>query len=429
MAQKQYTTYQADILSFELRDALLGIIKPGRYIGYNSMTEYQAQSGSNVYCRIGHTTGIAKYNKANPPVLEATRGVAVSTQGTLVAEDGNVDITVVVSTNPDYTYHIVYMEHYYIEVLGANPATYGIILGTPGAGLPTLTSPTKRVIIGIIYEGPYTDDFSGLTWHPYKPGVGDELMYSKLFRKTNYHTYDEGSQPNNGIIGNRAFTSNNYITDYESLTDVISDLDGAIKTEETARIAVGNRPIDSALWGNLTDITQWDVSISRHGLVPKAPNDITQFLRGDATWAVPPAGFIYTGISQSAHHANSTARGGIITMGTTYEWDVSSIVPAGFTQVFIRVILECLWGSDNSSGRSGVVAFTEGGTDNNGCRMEGPPPFSSTSMTGSPSHIYWSHTGLVKLSSNRIIRVSFGNHAGSTTDWMYDIMVQIVAYR
>ena len=61
MAQKQYTTYQADILSFELRDALVGIIKPGRYIGYDAMTEYQVQVGDNVYVRISHSNGINKY--------------------------------------------------------------------------------------------------------------------------------------------------------------------------------------------------------------------------------------------------------------------------------------------------------------------------------------------------------------------------------
>jgi hypothetical protein len=33
-----------------------------------------------------------------------------------------------------------------------------------------------------------------------------------------------------------------------------------------------------------TDITTNDVSTTKHGYVPKAPNDSTKFLRGDATW-------------------------------------------------------------------------------------------------------------------------------------------------
>lgn len=44
------------------------------------------------------------------------------------------------------------------------------------------------------------------------------------------------------------------------------------------------------------DNTDLDVSTSAHGLVPKAPNDTTKFLRGDATWAATgaPAASVYT---------------------------------------------------------------------------------------------------------------------------------------
>lgn len=39
-----------------------------------------------------------------------------------------------------------------------------------------------------------------------------------------------------------------------------------------------------------SDITTNDVTTSKHGFVPKAPNDTTKFLRGDATWAAPSGG-------------------------------------------------------------------------------------------------------------------------------------------
>lgn len=35
----------------------------------------------------------------------------------------------------------------------------------------------------------------------------------------------------------------------------------------------------------LADVTTLDVSTTKHGLVPKAPNDTTKYLRGDGTWA------------------------------------------------------------------------------------------------------------------------------------------------
>lgn len=38
-----------------------------------------------------------------------------------------------------------------------------------------------------------------------------------------------------------------------------------------------------------TDITTNDVTTSKHGFTPKAPNDTTKYLRGDATWAITTA--------------------------------------------------------------------------------------------------------------------------------------------
>ena len=38
---------------------------------------------------------------------------------------------------------------------------------------------------------------------------------------------------------------------------------------------------------SLSDVTTADVSTSAHGFTPKAPNNTTQFLRADATWATP----------------------------------------------------------------------------------------------------------------------------------------------
>jgi hypothetical protein len=38
---------------------------------------------------------------------------------------------------------------------------------------------------------------------------------------------------------------------------------------------------------SLSDNTTNDVSTTKHGYVPKAPNSVTQFLRGDGTWATP----------------------------------------------------------------------------------------------------------------------------------------------
>lgn len=69
------------------------------------------------------------------------------------------------------------------------------------------------------------------------------------------------------------------------------------------RLAVGaaNRLLRSdgtdPAWGqvveadlNLTDVTTADVSTTKHGLAPKAPNDVTKFLNGTGAWSAPAGG-------------------------------------------------------------------------------------------------------------------------------------------
>jgi len=47
-------------------------------------------------------------------------------------------------------------------------------------------------------------------------------------------------------------------------------------------------PTDATL--SVSDVTTNNVSITKHGFVPKAPDNTTTFLRGDATWATPAGG-------------------------------------------------------------------------------------------------------------------------------------------
>ncbi len=62
-----------------------------------------------------------------------------------------------------------------------------------------------------------------------------------------------------------------------------------------------------------TDITTNDVSITKHGFVPRAPNLTTEFLRGDATWAIPSG----AGIDTSAIHKTSAGEIYALTVKTT----------------------------------------------------------------------------------------------------------------
>lgn len=80
----------------------------------------------------------------------------------------------------------------------------------------------------------------------------------------------------------------------------------------------------------LADNTTQDVSTTKHGYVPKAPNDTTKFLRGDATWQVPAGGSNYrtkvalggdvTDSAGAATYADCTGLSFAVTSGTRYNF-------------------------------------------------------------------------------------------------------------
>lgn len=54
----------------------------------------------------------------------------------------------------------------------------------------------------------------------------------------------------------------------------------------TSGVPVQAQPTEADL--SLSDITTNDVSITKHGLAPKAPNDATKYLDGTGAYSVPP---------------------------------------------------------------------------------------------------------------------------------------------
>ena len=75
----------------------------------------------------------------------------------------------------------------------------------------------------------------------------------------------------------------------------------------------------------LADNTTQDVSTARHGYTPKAPNDTTKFLRGDATWAA--IGAVYN---------QSTAQQGAGFAADTYLIGSSIAIPASSLKIGTR---------------------------------------------------------------------------------------------
>lgn len=73
---------------------------------------------------------------------------------------------------------------------------------------------------------------------------------------------------------------------YSSGLFLLDDFTGAQHNHTNA--AGGGQLAEGAL--SLSDVLTNNVSTARHGFVPKAPNDLAVFLRGDGTWAIPTGG-------------------------------------------------------------------------------------------------------------------------------------------
>jgi hypothetical protein len=103
----------------------------------------------------------------------------------------------------------------------------------------------------------------------------------------------------------------------------------------------------------LSDNTTNDVSTSKHGFTPKAPNDTTKFLRGDGTWAVPNNN---GGLSIIVKSANQD-----VTNSVTYVDDTDlqfSVVAGGHYMIEVDLVASANNITGDYNGRFSVSAGT-----------------------------------------------------------------------
>ena len=94
-----------------------------------------------------------------------------------------------------------------------------------------------------------------------------------------------------------------------------------------------------------SDITTNNVSTTKHGFVPKAPNNTTQFLRGDASWASLPAELVIAASDETTALTTGTAK-------------VTFRMPHAMTVTSVRASLS----TAQASGSIFTVDINEGGT-------------------------------------------------------------------
>ena len=144
---------------------------------------------------------------------------------------------------------------------------------------------------------------------------------------------------------------------------VISEVDGASYVSKRITGANVKALVTDA---NLvtSDITTNDVSTTKHGFVPKAPNNTTTFLRGDGTWAAPAAG----GLTQFVEAENTAAPNATVPVdslsasGAATNIDVA-IVPKGTGAFMLDIPDNTATGGNKRGARAVDLSTTRGAAD------------------------------------------------------------------
>ncbi len=109
----------------------------------------------------------------------------------------------------------------------------------------------------------------------------------------------------------------------------------------------------------LADNTTNDVSTSKHGYVPKAPDDATKFLRGDATWSVPFSPEIQH--QSSVRYPTIACLSGVPNTTSTFTADRLYFVPIFIYSTATYTKINIATGTGNAgNARLGIYSTTSG---------------------------------------------------------------------
>lgn len=205
------TKYHALIQSFPLSQSRIGIMKEGRYCGFDTLIE--GEIGDGIPVEIAHDGAeITPVSSGN--TWGVKEGVVLTPHGVVIKCTDNAILDVALPggiTTPSHPLSVddplsyaridlVYLEYEWIAGdVGFEPFV-GIIQGTPGAGVPSLGDAQIQVALGYIYVANGATAFNGLLYVPLKvpslgganiilnyPELGD--IFAKLAGKNAFSKY------------------------------------------------------------------------------------------------------------------------------------------------------------------------------------------------------------------------------------------------
>lgn len=163
-----FTTFKAPVDSKPLGEMHVGLLKPGRYSGFDVLTE---NIGLDV--RISHSDLVKKSSiSVDSVITQINFGAVLTPNGSTVhnetdpAEPGLNFLLDDNLANANERFDLLVIEHEYIQVIGGVPPSYYIIPGDNEGNMPDLTNPEKQVALGYFTIAPNGFNFSHVTWTP-----------------------------------------------------------------------------------------------------------------------------------------------------------------------------------------------------------------------------------------------------------------------
>lgn len=171
MGQKRLRNYLHKILSFEHNIGNLGMHNPGRYCGFDTLIRVGA-----LQFNISHVaTGQSYKDPINTTV--GPLGMALTPQGVIITEDATLTGFNVPTNagNAEIRYHLLVMEHNFVNLSGGQAATYFILSGPTNNPIkPVVANPFKQIPLGVIAMQPNSNDVADATYTKWKsPDSGD----------------------------------------------------------------------------------------------------------------------------------------------------------------------------------------------------------------------------------------------------------------
>ncbi len=168
MSQKIYHNYQDAMTSDDFNYAVLGLMPPGRYCGFDTI------SSSGLNFSILHTTTGQVVTKFDGSASNQ-KGILLTKQGMVVQEDATLTGLVCISNSGlGNRIDAVVMVHAKVNTPGGAAATYKVIQGTPTMGVPALDSPNTEILIGTISIPANATDLSAAVYAPTQiPNIGN----------------------------------------------------------------------------------------------------------------------------------------------------------------------------------------------------------------------------------------------------------------